>query len=161
MERANGNVPRSRSRRPTAHAVCFGQTRTRSRNFLAPSEAVFSSLFLSLSLSLIKSRYVELSISTTNGHSAYVRARARLCKLKRLHGFTYFNRFRVCGGSGARRARTTRMRKRRKRTREEVEEERRREAKREKERDTHTMEGSGGHSKSAGEAFCRVFYGKL
>lgn len=52
------------------------------------------------------------------------------------------------------------MRKRRKRTREEVEEERRREAKRERKREIHTR-GFGGHSKSAGEAFCRVFYGKL
>lgn len=62
-----------------------------------------------------------------------LRAHAFLCKLKRLHGFTYFNRF-AADEAGKTREKWRGMRRRR---------------------------GPGSHSKTAGEAFCRVFYGKL
>lgn len=61
------------------------------------------------------------------------RAHAFLCKLKRLHGFTYFNRF-AADEAGKKAGKVAR---------DAVE------------------KGPGSHSKTAGEAFCRVFYGKL
>lgn len=68
-----------------------------------------------------------------------LRAHSFLCKLKRLHGFTYFNRFAAVRRAGGGRGREDAG----KVEREAVE------------------KGPGSHSKTAGEAFCRVFYGKL